>query len=162
MKPNPLVSLLVGSAVLTGYAILRLADNLPRYFIVAYGLEPGEVRNFMPIPTTFAVENSWIFVLLLSAVLMSSILALRLSRNSVRVVVNGLCLQWMLLWIAMFCYCYEGFSGPFSLRSGPKFSLIQFLTFEMALFPVSFLGILLPIVITFQRNPPTQAPSPPP
>ena len=151
MKPIlPIVLLLSCSALICERIVSCVGRLLPKYFQVAYRLNLGEVADFMPAPTRFACENAWAFRVALIFMLVASFVALyRKPAHCQKIPINGLCVQGTRVWIAMFCYCYEGFCGPVSLHTGPQFSLVEFMQFEGAIFPIALAGLAVPVAFSF-------------
>lgn len=143
----PILCLLVSSGVACFYVILRVGSFLPRFFEVAYKLKSTEVVSFMHTPTRLASGHSWGFAFLLAVILAFTCITLnRHPLRALQIAVVGLCAQGIVFWAAMFCFCYEGFCGPVSVHSGAQFSFVEFVKFEGGVFPVTLLGILIPVV----------------
>lgn len=157
---SPLVLLLTCSAIVFAYVVGRIGSFLPKFFEVAYRLKPSEVASFMHIPTRFASENPWAFGLAMIFILAATVVALRRqSARDLKIAVVSLCAQGTIVWIAMFCFCYEGFCGPMGLHAEPEFSFVEFMRFEGSVFPISFAGLVTPIIFLIVAWRPANAPS---
>ena len=55
-----------------------------------------------------------------------------------------------MFWAAMFCFCYDGFTGPVSLTKGKPFSLANFIGFGWGVFPATLVLMLIPMVAVFR------------
>ena len=143
-----LPSLLVAAvAVVFSYLVLVVGDLVPRFLQVAFKLKPEEVTGFMSFPTRFATGSSWLFVVAVLLALSVGLVLFRLHPGHVvRVTVATLCVEAAVVWIAFFCYCYDGFCGPMSLHHGPKFDAIEFNRFGAGVFPVTLVMILIPLI----------------
>jgi hypothetical protein len=142
--------LLAAAAVVASYVVVVVGDLVPRFLQVSFKLKPEEIAGFMSYPTRFAVGSSWVFVV---GVLLAFLVALLLFRlrplHVLRVTVVALCVQGVVVWIAFFCYCYQGFCGPMCLHHGPEFDPIEFARFEAGVFPASLVAILIPLIGSF-------------
>lgn len=153
--------LLAAVAVVFSHLVLVVGKLVPRFLQVAFKLTTEEVVSFMSFPTRFATGFSWVFVVALLLALSVSLLALRLyPRHVVRVVVVSVCMQAIVVWVAFFCYCYNGFYGLMSLHHEPEFDLIDFTIFGAGIFPASLAVVLIPLVAAFLRSDSTNAERP--
>ena len=143
-----LPSLLLAAAAIVGsYVVLVVGDLVPRFLQVAFKLKPEEVTGFMSFPTRFATGSSWLVVVAVLLALSVGLVLFRLHPGHVvRVTVATLCVEAAIVWIAFFCYCYDGFSGPMNLHHGPKFDAIEFSRFGAGVFPVTLVMILIPLM----------------
>ncbi|MBI3850802.1 MAG: hypothetical protein HY298_11090 [Verrucomicrobia bacterium] len=146
--------LVTASAVAMSYIILIVGSMLPRFFAVSYKLSsPAEVQDFMQGPTRFAVAYSWAFALAIGLIgVVTATLCYRCPTRTSQLTVLGLCAQAALLWVVMFCYCYDGFCGPMSLHHGPNFELPQFVLFEFGVFPVTFVMLTVTILTALTKG----------
>jgi hypothetical protein len=140
--------LLVASAVTLSFVCVSVAWLVPAAFRSLYGLKSlDEVRDFMPAITRLASDHSWFIAVLLSGACLVSIAALRrLPDRTVQCITVGLCAQGLVTWMAMFCFCFEGFTGPMCLHHGPEFELPQFVSFGAGVFPVTLLLVVSPMI----------------
>lgn len=139
-------SLLAASAIVASYVILLVGYMLPGLFAGAYQLQTAvEVDMLMPPLTQFASRFAWVFVLIV--VLVSVVALTLLQRASVRrteLLAIALSSQALVVWLAMFCYCFDGFRGPISLHHEPRFEFAQFIRLAFGVFPVTLCAILWP------------------
>ena len=140
--------LLIASAVTFSFVCVLIAWLVPPAFRSLYGLKSlDEVRDFMPAITRVASDHSWFIAVLLAGVCLASLVALRrLPDRTVQCITVGLCAQGLVTWVAMFCFCFEGFTGPMSLHHGPEFEFPQFASFGAGVFPVTLLLVVAPII----------------
>lgn len=147
--------LLAATAAVGSYVVLIVGNLVPRFFEVAWNLRPGEVAGVVSPLTRFATTTSWVFVLAELLAVAVALLFFRLRPEQlIRVTVAALCVQGIVVWSALFCYCYDGFCGPMNLHHGPEFDLVRFCRFEAGVFPVTFLLMLLPLFACFVRRAP--------
>ena len=140
--------LLIASAVTLSFVCVLVAWLVPPAFRLMYGLKSlDEVREFMPTITRLASDHPWFIAVLLAAVCVASLVALRRLPDSViQCIVVGLCAQGLVTWAAMFCFCFEAFTGPMSLHHGPEFEFLQFASFGAGVFPVTLLLVAAPLI----------------
>ena len=137
-------------AIISAYTVCRIGDLLPEYFQIAYKLKPNEVVAFMHAPTRFATTHTWLFGSAFALITLTTVFTLRRPQaNIARIGIVNLCSQGLVAWIALFCYCYEGFCGTMEIRSGSNFILTEFLQFEGGIFLITFLGFAAPLVLLF-------------
>jgi hypothetical protein len=138
---------LAAMTAVASYVLLVINGLVPRFFQVTFRLKPDEVASFMLGPTRFAVGSSWVFAVVPVAALSAALFLVHLCpRHATRVVVAALCVEALTVWIAFFCYCYDGFCGPISLHRGPDFDAAEFCRFEAGVFPVTLILILIPLI----------------
>ena len=137
--------LLTASAATLSFVCVVIAWLVPHAFRVLYSLNSLEgVREFMPTITRLATDHSWFIAVFLAGVCFVSLMALRrLPDRTVQCITAGLCVQGFVTWAAMFCFCFEGFTGPKSLHCGPAF---DFVSFGAGVFPVTLLLVLAPMI----------------
>ena len=140
--------LLMATAVTLSYVSVLIAGLVPPAFRAMYGLKSlEEVREFMPTLTRLASDHSWFIALLLAGVCLTSMMLLRrLPDRPVQCITVGLCAQMLVMWAAMFCFCFEGFTGPMSMHHGPEFDAVSFVSFGTGVFPVTFVLIIATLV----------------
>jgi hypothetical protein len=140
--------LLVASAAILSFVCVLIAWLVPPAFRSLYGLKSlDEVREFMPAITRLATGHSWFIAVSIVAVCLASLVALRRKPDrTVQCITVGLCAQGLVTWAAMFCFCFEGFTGPVSLHLGPRFEIIQFACFGAGVFPVTLALVVTPLI----------------
>ncbi len=140
--------LLLASAAAQSFVCVLIAWIVPPAFHSIYRLKSlHEAWDLMPPITRFASENSWLIVIALGAVCLGSLLALRrFPERTIHCMTVGLCAEGFVTWLAMFCFCFDGFTGPMSLHHGPEFELPQFISFGAGVFPVTLLLVVAPII----------------
>ena len=147
-KDKAFISLLTCSAFVLTYVISLVRGFLPKYYEIVYNLKPSEVAEVMHDPTRLALEYSWAYGLAMILIMVVSVVVLvRHPARCIEAVVIGLCAIAMVFWLAMFCFCYEGFCGPMSLHEPPEFSLLEFLRFSDGIFPISLTGLTIPVIV---------------
>lgn len=146
--------LLVASAATQAFVCLWIALLVPSFFRVAYGQKSmDETLAFMPTVTRMVSEYSWLIAVGFALVCLTALAALRRGPEKiVQTVAVGLCAQGFVTWLAMFCFCFDGFLGPVRLNRGPEFDLSQFLSFAAGVFPVTFLLLLSPMIAALWRK----------
>jgi hypothetical protein len=100
----------------------------------------------MPPITQFAARFYWAFAL---AVVLICVVVVTLLRQSptrlLQLLAIGLSAQALVVWFAMFCYCYLGLTGSMSLPfHDARFEFAQFFQFAFGVFPVTLGAILIP------------------
>jgi hypothetical protein len=140
--------LLITSAVTLSFVCVLIAWLVPPAFRSLYSLKSfDEVREFMPAITRLASDHSWFIAVLLAGVCFASLVALRrLPDRAVQCITVGLCAQGLVMWAAMFCFCFEGLTGPMSLHHGPEFDVVTFVLFGAGVFPVTLLLVVAPMI----------------
>ena len=140
--------LLIASSVTFSFVCVLIAWLVPPAFRSLYGLKSlDEVRDFMPSITRVASDQSWFIAVLLAGVCLASLVALRrLPDRKVQCITVGLCAQGLVTWAAMFCLCFEGFTGPMSLHHGPEFGFPEFVSFGFGVFPVTLALVVTPLL----------------
>jgi hypothetical protein len=139
--------LLISLAIVLSFIIVVIAEILPRLFEIIYQIKTTkDLMDFIPNITRVAFQNSWSFAATLAVISIAGIFQLHRWPNQIlKFTILNLCLQTFVFWIAMFCYCYDGFLGPMSLHHDPEFDLANFIGFCWGIFPVSLVAILIPV-----------------
>jgi hypothetical protein len=92
----------------------------------------------MPAVTRFAADNHWAFTVVNAVLCLVAIGFLRRRpEKAPRIVLAAACGLGLGTWVAMFGYCYVGFTGPMCLHHEPEFDLLNFLAFGGGVFPVT-------------------------
>lgn len=140
--------LLLASAAAQSFVCVLIAWIVPPAFRSIYRLKSlDEAWDFMPPITRFASEHSWLIVIALAGVCLGSLLALRnFPERTIQCMAVGLCAESFVTWFAMFCFCFDGFTGPMCLHHSPEFELPQFVAFGAGVFPVTLLLIVAPMI----------------
>jgi hypothetical protein len=157
-KMKPVMSILLASfilaasAVVASYVVLLVGHVLPKLFANAYLIAPSssDLVILMPPLTQFATRHTWVFAL--AIVLICVAVVLLFQRPGARVsplVAIGLSAQALVVWFAMFCFCYDGFGGGMCLHHGPEFEFSQFMQFAFGVFPVTLCAIVVPGLFAF-------------
>lgn len=139
-------SLLVGAAIVKSYVVLVIGSMVPAFFAQTYQVRTlAEMDIYIPSVTQFASRFAWVFALSL-VLLTTAVLTLlrRCPARYPRLLAMGLSSQGLVLWLAMFCFCFEVFRGPMSMHHGPRFEFSQFFQFAFGVFPVTLCAILWP------------------
>lgn len=125
-----------------------IALLVPPFFRVAYGQKSmDEALTSMPAITRMVSEHSWLIAVGFALVCLTALAALRRGSDKiVQTLAIGLCAQGFVTWLAMSCFCFDGFIGPLRLNRGPEFDSSRFMGFSAGVFPVTFLLILSPII----------------
>jgi hypothetical protein len=149
--PKPV---LVASEVVSSYVIILAGTFVPRFFEVAYKLKVSERALFTPPLTLWASAHVWVFVVgILSIAIGSIILLFRRPNDAMRILAMTLCAHGAVVWLAMFCYCENGFFGAASMRHVQEFDIGEFVAFGRGVFPVTFAALLFPVVaLRFRRK----------
>ena len=138
--------ILAASAVVSSYIVILIGHVLPKLFATIYGISsPTDLIILMPPITQFATRHTW--VLVLATALVCVVVVLLFQRPGARVsrlVAVGLSAQALVVWFAMFCYCYDGFSAPICLHHSSEFKFAQFIRFAFGVFPVTLCAIVAP------------------
>jgi len=143
--------LLLPAAYVFAHITTLVANLTPRFFEITYKLKPSEDAEFIPEPTQIAVYYSWIFAISYGMIALTGVfLASRRPALTVQLLTTGLSLQAFIFWVAMFCFCYEGFLGPMTLHSGPDFDFSYFFQFGFGIFPICLIAIVVPIFFAFK------------
>ena len=142
---------IVASTVVSSYIVLLIGYIIPRFFAQTYGIESAnDLGLVIPPITKFAAAYAWEFAVPLVLICLCTILlARRFSTHLLQLLSAGLCAQGLIMWFAMFCYCYEGLTGGVSLHHEPSFSFNAFSHFGFGIFPATLLALLLPLLATF-------------
>ena len=151
--PSRIINIfLIASAAAQAFVCLLIGWIVPPAFRSLYGLKTlDEARVLMPTITRFVSEHSWVIALAFVAVCLSSLVAVRrFPGSTVQCMVVGLCAQALVTWLAMFCFCFYGFTGPMSLHHGAEFELSEFVSFGAGVFPVTLLLVLAPTIVALR------------
>lgn len=140
--------LLVASAATQAFVCIWIALLVPQFFRVAFGHKSmDEALASMPAVTRLVSEHSWLIAIGFALVCLTALAALRrCPEKTMPTLAIGLCAQGFVTWLAMFCFCFEGFIGPVRLSRGPEFDSSRFMGFAAGVFPVTFLLILSPMI----------------
>lgn len=140
--------LLLASAAAQSFVCGLIARIVTPAFHSIYRLKSmDEAWDLMPPITRFASKQSWLIVIALGAVCLGSLLALRrFPERTIHCMTVGLCAEGFVTWLAMFCFCFDGFTGPMSLHHSPEFELLQFVSFGAGIFPVTLLLLVAPMI----------------
>lgn len=140
--------LLVASAVILSFvSVLAGGVIIPVFRTAFHAKSLAELRAFIPAPTLFVSDHRSLVVVLLAAVCLLSLAAVwRLSEQVLQCLAMGLCMQWLVVWVAAFCLCYGGFLGSVSMHHPQRFEFDQFLSLAGGVFPLSFVLIVTPLV----------------
>lgn len=135
-------------SVVLAYGITRLAEFLPNYFQVCYRLSGADVITYLQMPTRFAIEQYWIFPGLMVIIAAASIKCVKSCRFPLlNVTLASICAQLAVAWLAMFLFCYEGFSDTFSIHRGPTFCFLNFIKFGGGIFPITLIFLIGTLVL---------------
>jgi hypothetical protein len=111
----------------------------------------GDLEILMPAISRAAADHKWIFVVLIVLACVATIfLFRRLPARIPQLMVAGLCVQALVLWLAMFCYFYDGFLGTVSMHHNQVFDIEAFISFAYGAFPITLVAILFPLVIALR------------
>jgi hypothetical protein len=142
--------LLLSSAVVLSHLIILFGSFTRPFFNVVYHVKLDQLDQVMPLPTRLASNYSWVFGVLLGlTVAMVALASMHHIEKKVQLLALALCAQGFVFWIAMFCFCYDGFLGPMSLHHGPDFDFSEFLQFGYGVFPVALIALLVPASAVF-------------
>ena len=136
---------LAASTVVGAYIVLLIGYLVPRFFFTMFRTAtPSDLDILMPPVTQFAARFAWAFA---SAVALVCIVAVFLLRQSparcLQFLAIGLSAQALVVWLAMFCYCYLGFTGSISFHHDARFEFSQFFQFAFGVFPVTLCAIVI-------------------
>jgi hypothetical protein len=145
---------LIAAAAIQSFVCICLGQVVPQAYRSLYHLKSlEEERVFIPAITLFASDHSWLIALALATVCAASIAALRrFPEKTVPCMTVGLCAQGLVTWSAMFCFCFEGFTGAMCLHHGPEFEFFQFVSFGAGVFPITLLLIVVPMIAAFSSG----------
>ena len=137
---------LAASTVVSSYIVLLIGYVLPKFFASAYGAQSAsDLDILIPPITRFAARHAWAFAL--SAAVICIVAVILFQRPHARVfqlVAVALSAQALVVWFAMFCYCYDGLTGSMSLHHSSEFEFGQFFQFAFGVFPVTLCAIVAP------------------
>ena len=150
MSRWPVTLLLVAFSVISAYLLFTAADFVPVFFHVAYKVSYSEIGLFMPRITGVACKSAPALALICGFCAMFTVIWInRRKTDSVLPLMLCLCTQGLILWLAAFGFCYDGFLGGMTMHSGPDFDMGQFLQFEDGVFPVTLIVLIAPLVWLF-------------
>ena len=137
---------LAASTVVSSYIILLVGYVLPPVFAALYRLETLSQLDVLLSPVTkFAVQYEWAFASASCFIFAVAVILVRCSPARVlQFVTVGLCVQALVVWVAMFCFFYGELCGPISMHHPPWFNWEYFFKFAFAVFPVSLCAIVIP------------------
>ena len=137
---------LTASTVVSSYIVLLIGYVLPKFFANAYNAKSAsDLDILIPPITRFAVRHMWTFALFAAAIcIVVIILFQRPHARVLQLVAVGLSAQALVVWLAMFCYCYDGLTGPMSMHHSSEFEFGQFFQFAFGVFPVTLCAIVAP------------------
>lgn len=141
--------LLIAAAGILSFICVLVGWLVPPAFCSFYGLNSfEEARSSMPGITRLASDYSWFFAVVIGAVCIGALVAIRQhSSRIVQCITVGLCAQGIVVWLAMFSFFYDGFTGSMCLHHGPKFELLQFVSVGAGVFPVTLALVLTPLLV---------------
>ena len=138
--------IIAASTVVSCYFLVLVGDAVYPFFAAMFGTrERSDLAVLMPQLTQFAIRYSWAFAF--AAVLIgiaSALLSKRYPARILHFVTIDLSAQGLVVWFAMFCYCYDNFLGPVSLHHPQWFDFPNFFRFDFGVFPVTLCAILTP------------------
>ena len=137
---------LAASTVVSSYIVLLIGYVLPKFFASAYRVQSAsDLDILIPPITRFAARHAWAFALLAAAICIAAvILCQRPHARVLQLVAVALSAQALVVWFAMFCYCYDGLTGPMSMHHSSEFEFGQFFQFAFGVFPVTLCAIVAP------------------
>jgi hypothetical protein len=139
---------LVAIAIISDYAIMLVTDIIRALDYHSFRIELAAQKEFvLPAITSRAADDGWAFAFATALISLAAILRLRHSPDHiVRILTLGFCLQGLVVWAAMFCFCYFGFLGAPTLNQEPSFSYAAFFRFGSGAFPATLLALLVPLI----------------
>ena len=137
---------LASTAVVASYIVLLIGYLVPRFFFTMFRTAtPSDLDILMPPITQFAARFAWAFAFAVALVCIVVVILLRQSpARCLQFLAIGLCAQALVVWLAMFCYCYLGLTGSMSLHHDARFEFAHFFQFAFGVFPVTLCAILIP------------------
>ena len=108
-----------------------------------------ELRALIPAITLLACDHLAVIIVLLATVCVAGLAALwRFPGRQMQFATAGLCGQWLVVWVAAFCFCYDGFLGHVSMHHAQEFDPRAFISSGGGIFPIS----MALIVMTFAAS----------
>ena len=140
---------LAGSTVVASYIVLLIADIYPKRFANIYGLPSSTHPDILfATCTKFVVRYPWVFVSATALIWLVAVnFVRRFPARVLKFLAIGLSAQALVVWLAMFCFCYEEFQDFISLHHSPRFEFTAFCQFAYGVFPVTLLAIVTPAII---------------
>ena len=137
---------LASTTVVASYIVLLISYVLPSFFFAIFRFAtPSDLAILVPPITQFAARFAWAFALAVALVCIILVIMLRQSPSRcLQFLAIGLCAQALVVWLAMFCYCYLGLTGSMSLHHDARFEFAHFFQFAFGVFPVTLCAILIP------------------
>ena len=155
MKLRIACSAILATAVASSYVTWLVGEITPPLFRSLFCTASlAEALALMPPITRFAADHCWAFTVVNALLCSVAVPCLRRIPDKAPQLAMGTCCGIGLVsWAAMFCYRYEGFTGPMCLHHGPEFDLLNFLSFGRGVFPVT-LAVLAAsgVTIFFPRS----------
>ena len=136
---------LAASTVVSSYVVLLIGYVLPRLFARVFGIRAqSDLDILIPPITQFAARDAGIFASVVALVCLAVLIfTRRFPGRAFQFVAIGLSAQALVVWLAMFCYCFEGFLGSMSMHHDPQFEFAQFFQFAFGVFPVTLCAIVI-------------------
>ena len=140
-------TIILATTVICCYFVILFGMVLRKFFWEAYHMTSvKEFEYFMPRISSLAADHAWGFAVLIGVVGLATSCCFRFKPVRVlEILAMGLCGQALITWLALFCYCYNGFLGGISMHHGPNFELDSFIKCAFGLFPVTLVLILIPL-----------------
>lgn len=132
--------------------LFELAQLAPKVLTLRFGDALRQTPELIPAPTTFAVKNYWVFITAIATISFYVLIRLRrATERPLEIIATGLSAQGLITWLAMFCFCFDGFKAGFCMHDEPEFEFVQFVSFAHGFFPITLLLIAAPalaVVVT--------------
>ena len=148
--PNRIAIFLLTSVAATlAFVFMWIAWLVPHLFYYVYRMKSlDELRDFMSPIAKLATGHSWFIALLIGAIWVASLLALRrFPDRTIQCVTVSLCAQGLVSWLAAFCLLFDELLGPISMHHEPAFDFGAFFVFGGGVFPITFLLIVAPSIV---------------
>ena len=138
--------ILTASTVVSSYIVLFVSYVLPKFFATVFNAKSAsDLDILIPPITRFAVRYAWAFALFAAAICMAAVLLCQRPRARIlQLVAGALSAQGLVVWFAMFCYCYDGLTGPVSMHHSPELEFWSFVHFAFGVFPFTLCAIVAP------------------
>ena len=146
---------LAASTVVSSYIVLLIGCVLPKLFATIFGIHSAtDLDILIPPITKFAARHAWAFASAAALICLVVIFLIRRSPAQVlQIVAVGLSAQALVVWLAMFCYCYNGLTGSMSFHHSSQFEFAQFFQFAFGVFPVTLCAIVAPALAALLSQP---------
>jgi hypothetical protein len=130
--------------MISSYLVLVIGLVLPHFIFKTYGLKSAADLDIFMLPhTKFAVKYSWGFAMATFVICLGAgIFFRRYTLRTLELFILALCAQAFVVWVAMFCYFYDGVTGGMSMHHGPEFNIHQFFNCAFGFFPVTLCLII--------------------